>query len=100
MAFAVGERMFVKRRFGQIPMDGRKLRQSEFVGAMSAVAHTCFLHGRPPRESFDFEFEPPRWRPGMSAPIIHRIGGRHLYSTAPPRSIGRKGIRDRAGRIA
>ncbi len=37
--------MLVKRRGGQIPMDGAEVLESEFVGAVALVPQTGFLHG-------------------------------------------------------
>ena len=45
VAFLVGDRVFVKRRLGEIPVNGGKILEAEFVGAMGAITQTCFLHG-------------------------------------------------------
>jgi hypothetical protein len=36
--------MLIERRFGQIPVNGGELFETEFVGAIGAVPHTRFLH--------------------------------------------------------
>ena len=43
-AFAVGDRVLVKRRLRQVPVNGREIFETEFVGAMGAVSQSCFVH--------------------------------------------------------
>ena len=43
-AFARCDGMLVESRFGQIPVNGGELFETEFVGAIGAVPHTRFLH--------------------------------------------------------
>src|SRR5262249_17524772 len=43
-AFAIGNRMFVKRGLGEIPMDAGQTFETKFFGAMGAVPQSCFLH--------------------------------------------------------
>ena len=45
VTFLVGDRVLVERRLGQVPVDRSEILEAEFVGAMSAVTQTCFLHG-------------------------------------------------------
>ena len=52
--FAVADRVLVKRRFGQIPVNRSEILETEFVGAESGVAQPGFFHGKflltPPAE--------------------------------------------------
>ena len=43
--FLVGDRVFVKRRLGQVPVNRGEIFETKFVGAMGAITQTCFLHG-------------------------------------------------------
>ncbi len=66
--FASGDGMFVKRRFGVIPVDRGEIFEAEFVGAMSAVPHTRFLHAKPSQP----KSRPPGPREAMSGSAILR----------------------------
>ena len=46
--FLGGQRMFIERRSVEIPVHRGQRVETEFVGAVSAVPQTRFLHGRPP----------------------------------------------------
>src|SRR2546430_9592706 len=47
LGLARRDRMFVEARRRDVPMHGLQAFQAEFVGAVRAVPHTAFLHGRP-----------------------------------------------------
>ena len=44
--FASGDGVLVERGFGEVPVDRGEIFEAEFVGAMSAVPHTRFLHAK------------------------------------------------------
>ena len=52
--FAVADRVLVKRRLGEVPVNRAEILETEFVGAESGVAQTGFFHGKllltPPAE--------------------------------------------------
>jgi hypothetical protein len=43
-ALVAGDRMLDQSRVGQIPIDPGEILEAEFVGAVSAVPQTRFLH--------------------------------------------------------
>ena len=53
------DRMFVELRRFQVPVDLGQILETEFVGAVSAVPHTRFLHERPPAT----DWPDPPWMP-------------------------------------
>ena len=60
--FLGGQRMLVERGRVEIPVHRGQLFETEFIGAVSAVPQTRFLHGRPPTTRPAAAGTPPRCR--------------------------------------
>jgi hypothetical protein len=43
-AFAVSDRVFIKRGLREVPMDARQTFETKFLGAVGAVSQSCFVH--------------------------------------------------------
>ncbi len=85
------DRMLVEARRRDVPMHGLQAFQAEFVGAVRAVPHTAFLHGRPSdcapvRRSTGASLFPPQHR-GSFGPIPTAVAEcRRIAATHRPLS--------------